>query len=161
MAIVKRAVASANAVTEPQKVEAVKTEAVKSEPEKKAAKKPAAAKKPVAAKKPAAAKKPVAAKKSAAAKKPVAAKKPAAAKKPVAAKKPAAAKKVSADARLFIQFDGREVSKSDIEKQFDKIWKENLGKKADEIKNATLYVKPEEAAVYYVVNDDITGKFDI
>ena len=125
MAIVKRAVASANAVTEPQKVEAVKTEAVKSEPEKKAAKKPAAA------------------------------------KKPVAAKKPAAAKKVSADAKLFIQFDGREVSKSDIEKQFDKIWKENLGKKADEIKNATLYVKPEEAAVYYVVNDDITGKFDI
>ena len=149
MAIVKRAVASANAVTEPQKVEAVKTEAVKSEPEKKAAKKPAAAKKPVAAKKPAAAKKPVAAKK------------PAAAKKPVAAKKTVAAKKVSADAKLFIQFDGREVSKSDIEKQFDKIWKENLGKKADEIKNATLYVKPEEAAVYYVVNDDITGKFDI
>ena len=160
MAIVKRAVASANAVTEPQKVEAVKTEAVKSEPEKKAAKKPAAAKKPVAAKKPAA-KKPAAVKKPAAAKKPVAAKKPAAAKKPVAAKKTVAAKKVSADAKLFIQFDGREVSKSDIEKQFDKIWKENLGKKADEIKNATLYVKPEEAAVYYVVNDDITGKFDI
>lgn len=38
-----------------------------------------------------------------------------------------------------------------------KAWTKS-GKKVGDIKTMTLYVKPEENAVYYVINDTETGK---
>ena len=39
-------------------------------------------------------------------------------------------------------------------------WK-TLGKNVDEIKTLNVYLKPEEAAAYYVINEETTGKVAI
>ena len=36
-------------------------------------------------------------------------------------------------------------------------WTKELKKKVSEMKNVTVYVKPEEGRAYYVINDEITG----
>ena len=41
-----------------------------------------------------------------------------------------------------------------------KNWKES-GKKLSEIVDLDIYVKPEEAAVYYVVNKETEGKVEL
>ncbi|HNZ98401.1 DUF6465 family protein [Ruminococcus sp.] len=124
-----------------------------------AAKKTAAAKKP-AEKKAAAAKKP-AEKKATAAKKPAekkatAAKKPAE-KKATAAKKPAAAKKTAAaeERKVFIQYNGGEVAGTDL---IDKA-KADAGVKS--AKSVVVYVRPEINKVYYVIDDNTFGNFDL
>lgn len=35
------------------------------------------------------------------------------------------------------------------------------GKGPEDIKSINIYVKPEEFAAYYVINDDATGKIDL
>ena len=121
-------------------------------------KKTAAAKKP-AEKKAAAAKKP-AEKKATAAKKPAekkatAAKKPAE-KKATAAKKPAAKKTAAAEERkVVIQYNGAEVAGTDL---VDKA-KADAGVKS--AKSVVVYVRPEINKVYYVIDDNTFGNFDL
>ena len=112
-------------------------------------------------------------KKAAAAAKPVAkavaATKPAEAKveeKKVEAKKAAPAKKETAvkaatKVSVNLQFAGKEYKAEDFEKMAKDVWQYDLGKKAAELKSVDLYVKPEENKVYYVMNGDVTGDFDI
>ena len=109
---------------------------------------PAVEKKP-AAKKTAAAKKP-AEKKAAAAKKP-------AEKKTTAAKKPAAPKKTAAaeERKVFIQYNGGEVAGTDL---IDKA-KADAGVKS--AKSVVVYVRPEINKVYYVIDDNTFGNFDL
>lgn len=143
MAEVKKAVATA------KKEEAKKPEAVvKAAPvaEKKAA--PAAEKKAEPAKKAAPAK--AAVKKAAPAKK-------AAAKKAPAKKAPA--KKAAVKEGFYVQFFGKDLEQSAVVKQAKEAYKAAGNKAA--IESINVYVKPEESAVYYVVNGDITGKFEV
>ncbi|WP_295071030.1 DUF6465 family protein [Ruminococcus sp.] len=122
---------------------------------------PVEEKKAVAAKKPAekkaAAKKP-AEKKAPAAKKPAekkaAAKKPAEKKAP-AAKKPAAKKETAEERKVFIQYNGAEVAGTDL---IDKA-KAVAGVKS--AKSVVVYVRPEINKVYYVIDDNIFGNFDL
>ena len=116
--------------------------------EKKAAEKKAPAAKKPAEKKAAAAKKP-AEKKAAAAKKP--AEKKAVAKKP-AAKKTAAA---AVDSKVVIQAMGSEVNTAEL------IAKATKASGAKTVKKVDVYVRPEVNKVYYVVNGDILGDFDL
>ena len=133
----------------------VDTAAAPVEEKKAPAAKAAAAKKP-AAKKPAAKK---AAAKKAPAKKPAAkkpAEKKAVAKKP-AAKKPAAKKTAAAavDSKVVIQAMGSEVSTADL---IAKATKASGVKKADKV---DIYIRPDVNRVYYVVNGDILGDFNL
>lgn len=134
-------------------------------------KKAAAAKpvaKAVAAAKPAEAKveeKKVEAKKAVEEKKAAPAKKAAAPKKETAkkaapAKKEAAVKAVT-KVSVNLQFAGKEYKAEDFEKMAKDVWQYDLGKKAADLKSVDLYVKPEENKVYYVMNGDVTGDFDI
>ena len=109
---------------------------------------PAVEKKP-AEKKATAAKKP-AEKKATAAKKP-------AEKKTTAAKKPAAAKKTAAaeERKVFIQYNGGEVAGTDL---IDKA-KADAGVKS--AKSVVVYVRPEINKVYYVIDDNTFGNFDL
>ncbi len=70
-----------------------------------------------------------------------------------------AAKKM--EEQIVIQFAGKECTKDDLMNRINEIWTSEYGKKVSEMKKAAFYVKTEESAVYYVINDDITGKFDI
>ena len=107
-----------------------------------AVEKKAAEKKAPAAKKPAE-------KKAAAAKNP--AEKKAAAKKP-AAKKTAAA---AVDSKVVIQAMGSEVNTAEL------IAKATKASGAKTVKKVDVYVRPEVNKVYYVVNGDILGDFDL
>ena len=105
------------------------------------------------------------AKKEAAPKKEVAPKKTAAPKKAPAKKatetKAAAPKKTAVKSNVVIEVADRKYSSADIEKIAKDVWVYDLGKKAAELKSMELYVKAEEANVYYVFNGDIQGVFGI
>lgn len=86
-----------------------------------------------------------------------------AAEKP-AAKKPAAkktaAKKTSAKkdikVKAIVEYYGKQVEEKEIIASVKKAWTKS-GRKVGEIKSIDLYIKPEEGAVYYVINGVDTG----
>ena len=81
------------------------------------------------------------------------AKKRAAKKAP--AKKAAAKKETAEERKVFIQYNGAEVAGTDL---IDK------AKAADGVKNAksvVVYVRPEINKVYYVIDDNTFGNFDL
>ena len=129
-----KTVAKAVEKKEAVKVEAVKAAPVKAEPVKAEAKKEEVKK--VEAKK-------VEAKKAPAKK---------------AATKTTAKKEVSAT--VMIQYAGNEVSMDAIVANAKKAF-EAEGNKVDAIKELQVYVKPEEYAAYYVINQEFTGKVNL
>jgi len=84
-------------------------------------------------------------------------KKPAA--KKTSAKKPAAPKKAAApkteERKVVIQFDGNEVAGTEL---IDKA-KADAGIKT--AKSVVVYVRPEINKVYYVIDDNTFGNFDL
>ncbi len=81
------------------------------------------------------------------------AKKPAAKKAP--AKKPAAKKETAEERKVFIQYNGAEVAGTDL---IDKA-KAVAGVKT--AKSVVVYVRPEINKVYYVIDDNTFGNFDL
>ena len=73
----------------------------------------------------------------------------------------AAPKKTAVKSNVVIEVADRKYSSADIEKIAKDVWVYDLGKKAAELKSMELYVKAEEANVYYVFNGDIQGVFGI
>ena len=78
-----------------------------------------------------------------------------------APKAAAAPKKTAVKTNVVIEVADRKYSSADIEKIAKDVWVYDLGKKAAELKSMELYVKAEEANVYYVFNGDIQGVFGI
>ena len=58
---------------------------------------------------------------------------------------------------LFVQYNGKQVEEKDIVASVKKAWTD-AGNKVGEIKTMEVYVKPEEDAVYYVINETEAGK---
>lgn len=87
------------------------------------------------------------------------AKKPAAKKAPAkkTAEKPAAKKKTSAkktaSAELFIQYQGIQISYNEL------VEKAKAFAGVAEPKSVSIYVKPEDYKVYYVIDEDNIGDF--
>ena len=88
--------------------------------------------------------------------------------KPVKEKKPSrAAKKAAAKAakeelvpEVFIQYQGNEAIVADvIEKAKNEFVAE--GHRASSIKSLQVYLKPEEFAAYYVINQKFAGRVDL
>lgn len=79
---------------------------------------------------------------------------------PAAAKKETA-KKAELSSSLSVQFGGKELSEEALVKAAKDIWKNTLKRKVGDLKSVELYLKPEENKVYYVMNKDVTGSFDI
>lgn len=78
----------------------------------------------------------------------------------VAEKKPAA-KKAAVKCEMQVQFAGKSYTQDDLMKIAKDVWKYDLKQKVGDLKTVELYVKPEESAVYYVMNKDYTGSFMI
>jgi len=83
-----------------------------------------------------------------------------AAAKTTTASKPVS-KTVSNKAELYIQFAGKDIATNDLISKVQEIWVSELGNKMSALKNLKLYMKPEEHAAYYVINDDISGRIDM
>ena len=62
---------------------------------------------------------------------------------------------------LVIQFGGKDdVNEADLIKTAQEAWK-NAGNKVSDIKDLKLYAQPDNSVVYYVINEDFKGNFNI
>ena len=65
--------------------------------------------------------------------------------------------KKEAKTSFYLQYMGKEISTEEITKKVHEVWTKEYGKSVEEIKT----LKPEEAAAYYVINEETTGKVTI
>lgn len=71
-----------------------------------------------------------------------------------AATKKGAVKKEVAET-VFVQYASQEYDINEIKAAVKKAWTEETDKKESDITEIQIYVKPEEAAAYYVVNGEV------
>ena len=74
--------------------------------------------------------------------------------KKTAAKKTTAKKDMKV--KTVIEYYGKQVDEKDIIASVKKVWTKK-GNKIGDIKTMELYIKPEEAAVYFVINGTESG----
>ncbi len=77
-----------------------------------------------------------------------------------AAPKTAAKTTKTVSQNVYVQFDGKEVKTEELVEQVKAIWT-GEGHRASSIKSLEVYVKPEDAAAYYVINGKDTGKIEL
>ena len=75
--------------------------------------------------------------------------------------KKTAAKKAAVKEQIVLQFAGKEIETAEMMKQVKDYWTKGLKNKVGDMKSVTLYLKPEESKVYFVVNGDVTGSIDL
>ncbi len=63
-------------------------------------------------------------------------------------------------ANIYLEYQEKQVQEAAIVAKAKQLWKD-AGNKANTLKSLQLYVKPEENAVYYVINDEATGSFSL
>ncbi len=71
------------------------------------------------------------------------------------------AKKEDVKCSVQLQYAGKAYTQEELLKVAKDIWKNDLKQKAGDLSSVELYVKPEENKVYYVMNDEFKGSFDI
>ena len=86
-------------------------------------------------------------------------------KKAAATVKKAAAKKTVKKAAavketVSLQYLGKDIKTADLMEQVKNIWTGELGKDAADLKAINLYLKPEDNAAYYVINESFSGRID-
>lgn len=62
--------------------------------------------------------------------------------------------------RTVLQYNGQEFDLDALEANVTKSWEEGDNGTV-EIKTLTIYVKPEDAKAYYVVNDEFEANIDL
>lgn len=62
--------------------------------------------------------------------------------------------------QTVLQFNGQEFDLDAVEANVKQDWKDK-GNKVTDIKTLSIYVKPEDAKVYYVANEEIEGSVDL
>lgn len=60
---------------------------------------------------------------------------------------------------IFVEYCGNQLEDKAIVATVKKAWTD-AGHKLGDIKTMDLYIKPEESAVYYVINQTETGKLE-
>lgn len=70
-------------------------------------------------------------------------------------------KKAEVKETVYLQYLGKEINKDDLMKRVKEIWTKELKNKVSDLKSVTLYLKPEENAAYYVINEETTGKIEL
>lgn len=58
---------------------------------------------------------------------------------------------------LYVEYNGEQFEDKTFVNKVKEIWT-NEGNRIKDIDSLNLYVKPQEKAVYYVINDTVTGK---
>ena len=77
------------------------------------------------------------------------------------AKKTTAKKTPVVKAGITLEFNEKSYTTEKLVEIAKDVWVYDLGKDLNDFKTVELYVKPEESAVYYVVNEEVTGCFAI
>lgn len=86
-------------------------------------------------------------------------------KKAPAAKKEEAEKKETVKRRaknkITLELNGQSYTEDSLIQSAKDVWVYDLGRDLKDFKSAELYIKPEDRAVYYVINGDVTGSFGL
>ena len=61
--------------------------------------------------------------------------------------------------KTFVEYNGKQVEEKELIASVKKVWVE-AGNKVGDIKTLDLYIKPEEASVYYVINEKESGSIE-
>ena len=61
--------------------------------------------------------------------------------------------------KTFVEYSGKQVEEKEVIANIKKVWVE-AGNKVGDIKTLELYIKPEEATVYYVINETEKGSIE-
>ena len=77
------------------------------------------------------------------------------------AKSVKAAVKAETNTEVYIQFWGKEVYAKDVVENIKKIWTDEMGKDAADLKDLKVYIKPEDNGAHYVINGEITGFYGL
>lgn len=78
-----------------------------------------------------------------------------------AAEKTTTTRKAAVKETVHVQFSGKSYSTEELVQSAKDIWKYDLKRKVGDFKSVELYVKPEESVVYYVINGEEKGQFNI
>lgn len=70
-------------------------------------------------------------------------------------------RKAAVKETISIQFAGREYTTEQLVKSAKDVWEFDLKKDPADVKEIQLYVKPEEAKAYFVINGEESGSFEI
>ena len=68
-----------------------------------------------------------------------------------------ATKKSEPATEVYVQYWGKEIHTSEVADRIKKIWTDDMGKKASDLKDLKIYIKPEDNGAHYVINGDVTG----
>lgn len=82
-------------------------------------------------------------------------------KKPAVRRTAKKAAEKTVNTEVFVQFSGKEVYAKDVVETVKKLWAEEMGRKAEELNDLKVYIKPEENRAYYVINGDVTGYIEL
>lgn len=85
-------------------------------------------------------------------------------KKAPAAKKTAEKKetvKRRAKNSITLEWAGRSLTEDSLVQSAKDVWVYDLGRDVKDFKSVELYIKPEDQAVYYVINGDVKGSFGL
>ena len=70
-------------------------------------------------------------------------------------------RKAELKSEFHLQFGGNSYTQDELMKIAKDVWKYDLKQKVGDLVSVELYIKPEEHAVYYVMNKEFTGSFYI
>ncbi len=62
---------------------------------------------------------------------------------------------------IHIQIDGKDYTREQLIQSARDIWVYDMKRKLSEFNSIELYINVNESRAYYVINDDVTGSFDI
>ncbi len=62
---------------------------------------------------------------------------------------------------IHIQLDGKDYTRDQLLQSARDIWVYDLGRKLSEFNSIELYINVNESKAYYVINEEVTGNFDI
>lgn len=62
---------------------------------------------------------------------------------------------------MYLQCFGCEFDLTTVQARIEEIWKKEMKRKASELVDLRIYVKPEERLAHYVINGEITGSVEL
>lgn len=72
-----------------------------------------------------------------------------------------AAETVQKTQEMFVQYGDKEVNMKELLNRIEEIWTKDWSNKAEDMKSVKVYLKIEDNAAYFVINEDITGSFGL
>lgn len=79
----------------------------------------------------------------------------------VTLKKKTTAKKAVLKESVYLQYAGKEIDSKEVLKKVKAYWTKTLKNKVGDMKSVTIYLKPEENAAYFVINEEVTGSVEL